>query len=396
MKRVLLVQPSLQPPGGGNGVAAWVLQALVPDHDVTVLSWRPVEIEPINRFFGTQLERDQFASIVVPWSWRVIPDHLPVPATLIKLSLLMRYTRQVSAGFDVVFGVFNETDYGRKGIQYVHYPTYLRPRPDVDLRWYHRPRSGLPLYYALADLIADFSLARMKQNVTLVNSNWTGAHVERFLGIKTRTLYPPVVDPAPGVAWPERRNGFLAIGRISPEKEYERVMTILARVRERIPDVTLTIVGTADRHVRRYHSRLRDLARTLGSTSARSASADKGWIEFRDDISREELRRLMGTQRYGIHGMREEHFGMAPAELARAGCIVWVPRGGGQMEIVGEEPALMFDSDADAVAKIVNTLEDPAEQDRLRAALTATERFSTREFVRQVRAIVEDFDGVSR
>ena len=31
MKRVLLVQPSMQPPGGGNGVAAWVLQALVAD-----------------------------------------------------------------------------------------------------------------------------------------------------------------------------------------------------------------------------------------------------------------------------------------------------------------------------------------------------------------------------
>ena len=32
MKRVLLVQPSMQPPGGGNGVAAWVLQALVAEH----------------------------------------------------------------------------------------------------------------------------------------------------------------------------------------------------------------------------------------------------------------------------------------------------------------------------------------------------------------------------
>ena len=55
MRRVLLVQPSMQPPGGSNGVAAWVLQALVPDHRVTVLSWQPVEVEPINRFFGTHL-----------------------------------------------------------------------------------------------------------------------------------------------------------------------------------------------------------------------------------------------------------------------------------------------------------------------------------------------------
>ena len=43
---------------------------------------------------------------------------------------MMRYTRRVSDGFDVIFGAYNETDYGRRGIQYIHYPTYLRPRPD--------------------------------------------------------------------------------------------------------------------------------------------------------------------------------------------------------------------------------------------------------------------------
>ncbi len=379
-RRVLLVQPSLQPPGGGNGVAAWVLQALVPIHRVTVLSWRPIEIEPINRFFGTQLRSGDFDTIVVPRSWRVIPDHLPVPAALIKMSLLMRYVRQRSDAFDVVFGVFNETDFGRRGIQYIHYPTYLRPRPGVDLRWYHAARGALHLYYALADRIAGFSLERMKQNVTLVNSDWTGAHVQRFLDIPTRTLYPPVVDPAAGVPWENRRNGFLALGRISPEKEYERLMTILSRVRERVPDVTLTIVGTWDRHARRYRDRLAALARSLGP-----------WIEFRHNASRDEVRALMATHRYGIHGMREEHFGMAAAELARAGCIVWVPRGGGQMEIVNCEPALMFDTDAEAVEKIVTTMEDPARQLRLRQELTATDRFSTHRFVEQVQDIVASF-----
>ena len=113
-----------------------------------MLSWRPVEVEPINRFFGTHLRQSDFDTIVVPRSWRAVADHLPVPATLIKLSLLMRYTRKVSDGFDVVFGVYNETDFGRRGIQYVHYPTYLRPRPKVDLRWYHPPQAGLDLYYA--------------------------------------------------------------------------------------------------------------------------------------------------------------------------------------------------------------------------------------------------------
>lgn len=383
MKRVLLVHPSIQPPGGSKGVAAWALQALVSEHRVTVLSWRPVEIGPINRFFGTHLRDGDFETIVVPRSWRVIADRLPVPATLIRLSLLMRYTRTVSDRFDVVFGSFNETDYGRRGIQYVHYPTYLRPRPAVDLRWYHPPQAGLDMYYALADRIADFSLDRIKSNVTLVNSNWTGERVSRLLGIQTRTLYPPVVEPAPGLAWEQRRNGFLAVGRISPEKAYERVMTILARVREKVPDITLTIVGTCDRHTRRYAHSVSRLAESLGS-----------WIAFHHDLPRDDVRALMASHRYGIHGMREEHFGMAPAELARAGAIVWVPQGGGQMEIVGHEPRLMYDTDDDAVAKIVGTLTNAAEQQRLRHILTAVSgQFSSARFMQQVRDIVSAFPG---
>jgi glycosyltransferase involved in cell wall biosynthesis len=370
----------MQPPGGGNGVAAWILQALISVHRVTVLTWRPIEIEPINRFFGTHLRSGDFDTLLVPKSWGVIPDLLPIPAALIKMSLLMRYARTVSKGYDVLFGVYNETDFGRRGIQYVHYPTYLRPRPDVDLRWYHRWHGALNSYYALADRIAGFSLDRMKQNLTLVNSDWTGEQVARFLGIPTRTLYPPVVDPAPGVAWAERRNGFLAMGRLSPEKEFERVMSILARVRIHVPDLTLTIVGTWDRHVRRYRDGLLTLARKLGP-----------WIEFRDDASRDEVRALMATHRYGIHGMREEHFGMAVAEMARAGCIVWVPRGGGQMEIVGHEPVLMYGTEDEAVETIARTLYDPIEQARLRAQLTMTDRFSTDRFVQQVQEIVADF-----
>jgi glycosyltransferase involved in cell wall biosynthesis len=381
MKRVLLVHPSLQPPGGGNGLAAWVLQSLVGEHDVTVLSWTPVEVVPINRFFGTHLRPGDFKTLLVPRGRVRIIDGLPIPAALIKLALLMRYTRRVSEGFDVIFGLYNETDYGRRGIQYINYPTYLRPRPGVDLRWYHHASVMLRLYYACADAIAGVSRDRLKQNVTLVNSNWTGARVRTFLDVQTRTLYPPVVDPLPPPSWVERRPDFLAVGRISPEKEYERLMRILARVRQHHPNLTLTIVGTCDRHTRRYFDALTALASSLGS-----------WIALEQDLPRDEVRRLMAAHRYGIHGMREEHFGMAPAELVRAGQIVWVPRGGGQMEIVGEEPALMYDTDDDAVEKILAVMASPAEQGRLRDLLAERGRlFSTDRFVREVRDIVGAF-----
>jgi glycosyltransferase involved in cell wall biosynthesis len=380
-RRVLIVQPSMQPPGGGNGVAAWVLQALAGEHKVTVLSWWPVDVEPINRFFGTSLHRSQFDTIVVPRWWRAAPDLLPVPASLLRTSLFMRYVRRVSDAHQVIFGIHNEADYGRRGIQYIHYPTYLRPRPDADLRWYHRAPAVLPAYYRFADSIADFSFERLKRNTTLVNSDWTGRHVAQFLGIASETLYPPVADPAPARPWRERRRGFLAVGRISPEKELDKAMRILARVRRQHPDITLTIVGTTDRHGRRHFGELQRQADALGT-----------WVQFRLNLTRDDVRALMAGHRYGIHGMREEHFGMAPAEMVRAGCIVWVPGGGGQVEIVGDEPRLLYASEDDAVEKIARTLADPAEEDRLRDRLDRRAlRFTTAHFVDQVRRIVAEF-----
>jgi len=380
MKRVLLVQPSLQPPGGSNGVAAWALQALVATHRVTVMSWWPVDVAPVNRFYGTSLRRSDFDTIAVPAPWRAVVDHLPVPASLLRLSLLMRRTRRYAGAFDVALGFYNECDFGCRGIQYVHFPTYLRPRPAVDRRWYH-PQAGLDLYYAAADRLAAFSLDRMTQNLTLVNSNWTGDHVRRSLGVPTRTLYPPVVHPGHVLPWHERRNGFLMFGRMSPEKEFERAMTILAKVRVHVPDITLTIVGTEARGSGGYVRSLKALAGSLGP-----------WIDFQDNLSRDEVRMLMASHRYGIHSMREEHFGLAPAELARAGAIVWVSEGGGQMEIVDHESSLMYKSEDDAVQKIVSVLGSADAQDRLRTLLvTRAEAFSTDRFMTQVREIVDTF-----
>jgi len=381
MRQVLLVQPSMQPPGGGNGLAAWMLQALVRHHRVTVLTWTPVDVDPINRFFGTTLRASDFDRLLVPRGWRRSFEAFPVRAALLRSALMMRHVRCVSDPFDVLISALNEIDFGRRCIQYVNYPTYLRPRPAVDLRSYHRVPWLLNGYYAFADRVADFSLERMKANVTLANSNWIAARVHTLLGIDVRTVYPPVVRLANSLEWSRRRTAFLAIGRFSPEKEYERVMDILARVRERVSDLTLTIIGSVERHERRYYGRIRAHAESLGA-----------WIAFRHDMSREAIAASMAETRYGIHGMREEHFGMAPAEMMRAGMIVWVPKGGGQVEIVGGEPSLVYETEQEAADAIRRVIDDDAEQLRLRELLASRgELFDEQRFMREIQEVVAEF-----
>lgn len=80
---------------------------------------------------------------------------------------------------------------------------------------------------------------------------------------------------------------------------------------------------------------------------------------------------------------------MAVAELLRAGTIVFVPRGGGQVEIVGSDERFLFSTAEEAAEKIVRTMRDSALQDSLRAALgPMREHFSSDRFVQEFRRIV--------
>jgi glycosyltransferase involved in cell wall biosynthesis len=213
-----------------------------------------------------------------------------------------------------------------------------------------------------------------------VNSDWTGALVRRRYGVAARTVYPPVTATPGEIPWEARQNGFVCIGRIVPEKRIERVIDIVARVRETAPDVRLHIVGAFDAHPL-YGRRIR-----------RQIHAHAEWISLHENLPRGELLRLMAGQRYGIHGMRQEHFGIAAAEMVSAGAIVFLPADGGQVEIVGGDERLLYRTRDEAVTKIRRVLGDPAEQARLCAALAARRGlFSVDRFVQAVREIVASF-----
>jgi glycosyltransferase involved in cell wall biosynthesis len=90
--------------------------------------------------------------------------------------------------------------------------------------------------------------------------------------------------------------------------------------------------------------------------------------------------------------MEAEHFGIAVAELQRAGCLTFVHNSGGPVEIVGNDPRLTFDRIEDAAEKIAHAIEDTGTQDQLRA-LVATRRdcFSTERFCASIREIIAAF-----
>jgi glycosyltransferase involved in cell wall biosynthesis len=381
--RILVCYCRLIPRGGAEGVAAWILEALRQDYALTLLTSEPVDVSLLDRCYGTSLSG---SDLQVRTMARVVRGFLgldPDPGSIQKHAYLMRLCKRGRHQYDLVVGADNEGDFGPPAIQYIHYPFLAHVYPRV------RSSCDLPLGQKLACLskgeirpwmlVADYSFDRMKANRTLVNSDWTGRWVKRVYGIDSTTVHPPAPGIFPQIAWEEREDGFVMMGRLDRGKRFDWCLKVLSVVRTRFPQVRMHVVGRAFREARDYPVFLRALAQ-----------ANSSWVTLHEDISRGELAELAARQRYGMHAFKDEHFGMAVAEMVRAGCIPFVHNSGGPPEIVGHDSRLIYESEEDAAQKIMQVLGNPAAQEDIRLRLALRKDFySVATFVRAIRAQVE-------
>ncbi len=351
--RLLLVQPSLQPPGGGNGVAAWMVEALQKAHEVSVLTWEPPDFAQVDRYFGTSLRRGGFEVLCAPPNLRDLRRILPLRLDLLWSHILLTQARRSASSYDLLLTANNESDLGRPGIQYVHFPKFFLPRPDPGLRGLRLLNPVLRIYQRACAAATGFSRKRMLRNVTLANSNWTARKIRAVHGGEPLVLYPPVPTRPARKPWEAREDGFVCVGRFSPEKELEKVADIVAGLRSRGHDLKLHLAGAAGNPA--THRRI-----------LRRAKAEGGWLRLHEGLARPQLADLLESQKYGLHGMREEHFGIGVAQSVLAGCLTFVPNGGGQVEIVGNDPDACYESVEDAVRKIERALADRSFAVRLR------------------------------
>ncbi|MCX6562148.1 MAG: glycosyltransferase [Candidatus Aminicenantes bacterium] len=380
--KIAVIHPRLQVGGGSESCVLWMLEALKRRYEVTLITSNAVCFDDYNRFYHTNVGNDEVKAIRVP------------PPILLQSGRrfaalwgfrLNRYCKKHAPEFDLMFSAFNPMDYGRAGVQYVLDPLFnsqmlkiLNPTPKKWRRWFYQDSFFRRAYLRLGERLSAFSLDGVKRNITLVDSDWMGRLTKIGLGIETRTLYPPVPDDFSPEPWDRKENGFLCVGRIVPEKQLERVFRVLQEVRAAVPDIHLHIMG-----------RIGDPA--YARDLIREAQKHGDWIRFETDASAARKEELLNRHRYGIHGKENEPFGITIAEMIKAGCIVWVPRGGGQVEIV-DHPDLTYESIPDGAAKILRVVGDGAKQAELRGHLAAqAKKFSVERFQRDVLDIVDRF-----
>jgi len=346
--------------GGAEAVCMWIIKALKNDFHINLITnGMDVNFNKINSFFGMDFSKDDFKIIKL--------KKYPLEGYILSSHLAQRYFKKHKREYDLAISTNNEMDLGTMGIQYVHFPIMLKTEEKNNL--YKK------IYYLVSSYLSGYDREKMKSNFTLTNSFWTQKMIKKAYGIESKVIYPPIEDIS-GVSWDKRENGFLCIGRIAPEKKIEKVFAILREIKKTFSDVHLHIIGAyGDKE---YLEKIQSLTKN-----------DKSWIFFNLNISRDELKELVSLHKYGIHAMEEEHFGMVVAEMIKAGCIVFVPRGGGQVEIVGKDERIVYSDTDEAIRKIENVLHNHSIQTEILKKLASLgQLFSEERFMQDIRVEV--------
>ncbi|MCJ7786761.1 glycosyltransferase [Patescibacteria group bacterium] len=376
-KKIAIIHPALNV-GGTGAVAMWIIKALQDDYEVTLITTESLNFNKMDIFLGINQKSQKFMHkevLGLPIFRRSFLNGF-----LLKVHLAERYYKKHQSEFDLAIATCCEIDLGKPGIQYIHFPF----RDDEPLRQIGQLSNkgiygkGLlrKIYKKFCAYISKFSEKRMKENITLVNSNWTREIVQEVYGISSQVIYPPVQDDFPEVPWKNREDGFVCIGLVTPNKEIEKIIDIIKQIRNKFSSIHLHLIGKDNNS---------EYALKINSLCVQNSN----WLFWEKNTNRKDMTNLVSRHKYGIHGMLHEHFGIVVAEMINAGCIPFVPNGGGQVEIVTDR-RLIYEDTKDAVYKIINVIKGEAFQEDIREKLLRRRnQFSTEKFVESIRLIVE-------
>jgi glycosyltransferase involved in cell wall biosynthesis len=271
--------------------------------------------------------------------------------SLLQYSFAIRTSFRYILKADLMFATFGEYSLNKTNvIQFIHFPIFFSDKDSleclgVDVSKWHS-RITRKVYVSLCRLISGWSLNAVEKNVTFTNSVWTAQKAkERYPLIHCQLAYPGVslgggsseVDIG---AFEQRRDAFVIVGRIVANKRIEDAIEIIAKVVKLKPWFKLYVVGVGEG---KYFKKICDLASRFP------------FIEMMGRLSKSDLEMLILNVKYGIHCYRNEHYGIAPAEMQYLGCIVFVHNSGGQTEVV-RDSRQRYLSNEDAFEKIFKVI----------------------------------------
>lgn len=163
----------------------------------------------------------------------------------------------------------------------------------------------------------------------LANSELIQRRLERYWGVDSEVVYPPVDVESYYSA--EKEDFYLTYSRLVPSKGIDEIV----RAFEKMPDQRLVVGGSGPQE-----EYLREIAPEN--------------VEFRGFLSEEEKRDLLAKSKALIFAAKNEDFGMVPIEALASGTpVIGVREGYTQYQIEHGETGLLYDR---GVQRLVDTV----------------------------------------
>ncbi|XP_053684490.1 GDP-Man:Man(3)GlcNAc(2)-PP-Dol alpha-1,2-mannosyltransferase [Sabethes cyaneus] len=240
----------------------------------------------------------------------------------------------------------------------------------------------------------------------MVNSSWTENHIIALWEVpyKTHRVYPPCevthLKNLQSLASAHDKIIILSVGQFRPEKDHPLQLQAMYELRTMLNKdealwnrLRLMIVGSCrDDEDRERVKNMQDFAKHLSLENS---------VEFRVNVSYQELIQCYQVATIGLHAMWNEHFGISVVDCMAAGLIMVANRSGGPlMDIVetseGSQNGFLAIDAYDYARCIATILYNSREQNcRIReAARASVDRFSETEFeagfLRAISTILDD------
>jgi glycosyltransferase involved in cell wall biosynthesis len=378
--KVAIVHPRLGF-GGSEKRVFWGVEALKRDYDLTIISSNRLDLEIINKFYGTTLRTGDFNMRQVP-----LPKWLALAhaAAALRGLLVERYCREIVSEYEVLISAYGPVDFGVPAIHFIADFSWcpavrnrLHPDPLGPLYAWHLPKKIYSWLVDKFDRPTGRNLFGGADYIISV-SNWVAAIMAERFKVPPRVIHSPVAGNYPKVPILEREMGFVCLGRISPEKRIEDVLDILSRVRGSGAPVHCHIVGSIGHDA--YGKKIKKLI-------ARNAS----WVEAGGLLSGTDKVDCLARHRFGIHACRGDAFPNSVVEMTKAGCIPFANEEGGAKEIINHD-SLLFRSKDEAVEKIIRIVSDCTGQMELQELMIRqSNRYSFESFADELRSLVKEF-----
>jgi glycosyltransferase involved in cell wall biosynthesis len=193
-------------------------------------------------------------------------------------------------------------------------------------------------------------------------------HVKERIAFHCPDLKTPVTVTGEGMpdvdesAWADpdlEHPYFLTVGSAYPHKNLDLVVDAWRTIAERHPGVKLIVVGKKDQFMEKLESRvtsqeLQEDRQTPSRLTRPNAKRQTPPVEFRGDVSDEDLKLLYSRSHALIFPSRWEGIGLPPLEALAFGCPVISSDASCMPEVLGGEGILYFNpASADGIVRAV-------------------------------------------